>query len=206
VSDDDLLKGMGKALRERRAEEQAVDHLEVSAPLGDDVRRRIVDRGLRDMRPPRRRAVWTGAVVAVAAAAVWLLWPAASLPGYELQVEGGDVASRSDIAGAGRALSGGSHLEVVVRPSTPVRAPVQAHLFAVTAGHAEEAHRPPEVSSSGVVRWADTPDALFGSLRGDLELVVVVGKRGAAPDRDVVTQPGRHDGWQVLRGRIRVAP
>jgi hypothetical protein len=205
--------------------------LDVFAPLSERVRASIVERSLRglaegpaappapagtvSLRPRRRRPPGSalGALVALAAA-LWLLWPSPRLPPYTLTIEGGDSALRSaggeGQGGAGRpiAVTAGSHLELVLRPATPIDGAVEARLYLVASPGAPPivTGRSAEVAPGGSVRWRGAVRDLVGERTGEVELLLVVSRDPAHPDAAELG-PGRADrgrGWQSFRTRVRV--
>jgi hypothetical protein len=204
-------------------------HAELFVPLRDEARERIAAQALAHLTAPRpseriavsapasrsplprpRRSRWAprlfgggGALVAVAAAAAWLWWvrPAQPLPGYELALEGGDLAERSAGAGAPgalpappgvRVLSGGSTLTVALRPLTPVSGPIEARLYVRSAAGRTvtvASTVPAELSPAGAVRWRGTARQLGGGLTGDLVLQAVVGRPGTLPQPGALPAP-----------------
>jgi hypothetical protein len=221
--DERLLARLGEALRDRQRREgtdaiearlaagHATEDQEVFAPIPERARAAMADRALEALAPPRRpqriaRRMFVAAALPLAAAAAWLLWPAPSLPVYELALAAGDDTARGAAGNVPPAegvvtVSSGSRIDLVLRPARPVDGTVRAQLY--LAGDPPIAlELPAEVSASGAVRWSGTAQQLLGSRRGDLELRAVVGRSTSFPAAGPAQARGR--GWQSFRIRLRV--
>ena len=234
-SDDErLLARLGAALRDRERRDEAAGGAlprELSDPLSASFRNALAERALEAQgrvapaappppvtppspvapRPPVRRSrrlLGPAFVLALAAAAAWLLWPRGLLPAYTLALEGGDATARGGPApdAAGRVvLASGSRIEIVLRPATPVEGPVQAHLY-MDGDPPAPLEAAVEVAPSGAVRWSGTAGQLVGPRTGDVDVLLVVARPSAQPaPAEIARQPdGGGRSWQSFRVRLRV--
>ena len=135
----------------------------------------------------RVRVVWAaGAALAAAAAVVLLLrgGAGAPLPGYELAFVGGDRAERSapDPSEQPR-LSPASRVDVVLRPATATASGVDVRVLALAGATAKVVPAPFTDAGQGVMRLlGPTRTVLPGLPVGEVELVFLIGKKGALPD------------------------
>lgn len=133
------------------------------------------------------RVAWAaGAALAAAAAVVLVLrgGAGAPLPGYELAFVGGDRAERSapDPTEQPR-LSPASRVDVVLRPATATASGVDVRVLALAGATAKVVPAPFADAGQGVMRLlGPTRTVLPGLPAGEVELVFLIGKKGALPD------------------------
>ncbi|HEY0711029.1 MAG TPA: hypothetical protein VGF45_00025 [Polyangia bacterium] len=185
-------------------------------PTGVDVRRR---------RPPRRASTRAMGAFVMLAAAAWLLWPKPRLPSYTFEIEGGDSSARGPITAPASASSDEpgrvppiivtpqSTLTLVLRPTAPTTASLEARLYVASDPGASDLGAPPvavelapERAPGGSMRWRGTARDFVGSRTGDVLLLVVVSQPDAQP-APASLAPGRpHSGrgWQSFPTRVRV--
>jgi hypothetical protein len=159
---------------------------------------RIVDRlAARRGRTRRGGGLWTGAAVALAAAAALVLWlrphPVANvdgqgglpgLPTYAVSATGGIAELRGPAPGIvveGRTalaqrLNAQSELEVACRPDSAVAGPMAARAFLVHGGAADEVRPDVQVAPTGAVALRIRGAALVALHTGEAELRVVIGR------------------------------
>jgi hypothetical protein len=142
-------------------------------------------------RPAPRYMAWLGGVVFVAAAVVILLGPvrrprprgAWPLPAYAVDVTGGEPELHGSEPPAAEPviirLRPQSRLELVLRPATEVRGPVQvsAYVAPKDAEGADTIEHVPlgfALASGGAARASDRAAEIFGSRRGRWQLRLVV--------------------------------
>jgi hypothetical protein len=215
-------------LRARAAADPEIAALyEAYRPLSSDVTARLAERATAALSTPgrapergrvlpwRRVVLAVAAPLAAAAALVLVLHrpvepPASPLPAYALAVTGGDRATRSSEASAQDAidLHAGSHLEIVLRPSTAVDGSIAVKAFLVQGDLARPWPVPMDRSSDGAVRVSGTAGALMGVPAGSWDLVFVVGRDGMVVDPAEVTRAvkgaaGAHP-WQLLERHVRL--
>jgi hypothetical protein len=190
----DLLKALGRAAREERAEAEAtpldpppLDELgrermtasalqELSGTAKDEVRRPSLD---------RRRLAIVAAIVLAATIALFFGLKKPALPAYELSVQGGTSEWRGDEAAPRDRIQvrGDGMVAIVVRPEQPVAHALEARAFATRGAVAKVL--PIETSAQGVVRVAGTADALFGPTQtaapDEWRVVIVIGLPGEMP-------------------------
>lgn len=138
-------------------------------------------------RRPKVVRLWPWIALPAAAAAAAALWLANAgpreLPEYALVVTGPDRAVRAEPAASEprdrRTLSDGALLAVVLRPATPPTGALQAWAWVEGAGPRRTAGVLPRIEPSGAVIVEGDPIAVFGDLRGDVDLVVAVAQRGS---------------------------
>ncbi len=169
------------------------------------------------LRFPTRRMLRYGAgltVAASAAAAVLLMMRAPGelppMPGYELRIDGGRQAVRSDPpAAVFPEFAAGDRFELLLRPSTAVEGPVAARLFLVSDGTPRPWKVELEVAAGGSLRLAGELGRELAIEAGDWSLWAAVGRPGVLPDAaEVSAGPGGEDGrdWVLLEARFRVLP
>ena len=128
------------------------------------------------------RGVMAGsAVLALAAAALLMLRPdAVPLPAYTVQLRAGDRLERSNAAvpqASVPSLRQDSQLELLLRPSRTVPAPVWARLLLRSAGQpsAIVLDSRAQIATTGAVRFRGSARTLTGGRVGELTLIVIVG-------------------------------
>jgi len=164
----------------------------------------------------RRRllAALAATTLAGAGAGVYLLRAAPGappLPAYTLAFEGADDSIRGDpapAAGAAPTLTEGTPLTMEARPGAPVVGPVDARAFARCGGRDLEIMHGIDVSAAGAARLSGSVAELLGSVEGECDLLLAVGRPGALPTTpDAAAGALDQSGGAtrvVLRQRIRV--
>lgn len=151
--------------------------------------------------PRRRVAAVSVAAAGLAAAAAFAVWlsstPSSHLPPYHLASASGDVAMRSDDAGA-RALelSSGGRFEIIIRPRQAIDGPVAARVFMANEGRITPLAIQPEISPQGVVRVRGLVDEAALAV-GAIEFAVVVGRPDTLPTSIQGLDATDRD-WQVV--------
>ncbi len=158
-------------------------------PLDQKTRHTIVERVLAD-RPaarPRRvlalRLLLLGAPTAVAVAAIVFvaLLPPGGLPDYSDELMAGDATVRGTATTASTRLHVDSRLEWVLRPASVSPGHIEVQTFLLKDGVATAWPVTAEISEQGSVRMVGTARSL-GVPAGELDLVAIVSRRGAAPE------------------------
>jgi hypothetical protein len=226
VSDDELLKGLARAVREERdAEAHGRADAELARPLDEAARGRFADAALRAMGTapareprPRARVVRLGAAVAgvvalAAAVLVYVRGPGApTLPPYEVSLVGGDSQTRSaPAAGAGDEITvrADGYLEIRLRPEHAPGARPEVHAAVVHDGTARPWAPRVEVSTDGAVRVAGPVSTLFDDPRGTWEVLIAMGSAGAVPvDPGAIARaaPSPSASLHVYRVVVRIRP
>jgi len=145
----------------------------------------------------RRWGWWAGASAAALAAAAMLLlslWPPtpAALPGFGLEVSGGEKVVRGEAPGAAvPRLRPSSRLEITLRPATPVADPNTVRLVALlqTPEGLDVLDWTPRVSASGTLMMDGLASELVPAAPGRYTLWLVVCPAGQT-DR-IPLDPGR---------------
>lgn len=184
----------------------------------EPVQQKPVNR-VRSGRSSRRRfAPAAAALVALAAAALFFIRgpQQAAFPAYELEVLGGDQATRSTTAAATerRVLSNGSRLEIIARPATALEETAEAKLFSNGDSNGggdnwSEIAVPVDVAASGAVRVAGEIGRDLMLPPGEQTLWLVVGRPGRLPDADVIAGLGdrktaQGEGWTALSAQVSI--
>lgn len=188
---DDLLKALGRAARDDRAEAD----IEVkSAPALDEATREAwVDRAFAELPKPekkgtlaRRRILpFVGAGLALAAAlALYVTTRENELPSYELAVQGSTREWRGDETAPQSKIQvrADGMIEILARPARPLTFPIEAR--AVATHDATTKTLPVDVSSQGVARVSGNVRELFAMPERGAEewrVVLVIGERGHVP-------------------------
>jgi hypothetical protein len=226
VSDEELLKGLARAVREERdTEAHGRGDAELARPFDEATRGRFADAALRAMGTapareprPRARVVRLGAaaagVVALAAAALVYVHGsgAPALPPYEVSLVGGDSQTRAAPAAAASreiAVRADGYLEIRLRPEHATGAAPEVHTAVVHDGAARPWAPRVEVSADGAVRVAGPVSTLFDDPRGTWEALVAIGRAGAVPvDPGVIARvaPSQSPSLRVYRVTVRIRP
>jgi len=139
---------------------------------------------------------------------------------YALEVQAGDQTTRSgepdpDQNKAFARLDLESSMELRARPTTPTNAEaIASYVRRARDSHFAPLSVPPEISADGVIRWRGTARQLFGEKTGDLDILLIIGRRPlpnpatlpTTSAADGVVTGSRSDSWQSLRTRIHVNP
>lgn len=148
------------------------------------------------------------AMVAAAAVIAWFfLQPPDLLPGYAMEVGGGErlVRSGDEPPREIERFGAGSHLEITIHPAEPASGKVEARAFLVRDGRARALEAPIEIARGGAVRIVGATDVVFaGVAPGRWEIVVAVGRPGKLPDEATVVvaeAPGKAP-FRLLRREI----
>jgi hypothetical protein len=185
VSDDPLLRALGRLAREQDAAPVEPDALR---PIDDERRARIAAAiVVAPPAKPRFRLLAGGGVVvaALAAAALLLLVPRQSLvlPAYESSFDGGEQTTRGEPQReATPKIAKTGTLTWVARPAVDVHTPLVARVFVVRGAEVKAIDAPIAISPDGAARLAGKRDELLrGVPAGPCELVMVVGTERAVP-------------------------
>jgi hypothetical protein len=215
MEDEDLLRALGKVAREQREEEDRLIAKEpaLSRPLDDLEQARIVA-ALKPRAKKSNPATWIvplAAALAIAAGVFLFVGRKGgpALPAYELVVNAGD----RDVRGADaavtevRTLGPDSKFELLLRPKTAVK-DVSARGFLVQNGVAKTWNVRPLSSDDGAVRFTGTARSLFGDLRGEVGVLVVVGQGtiGLTEEDAAKIYAGGSSDLVVARVRVLLAP
>lgn len=186
-----------RALTETSPEAAAA--YEAFRPLGADFRARMAQAARFQLGPRaaapratrrRRRLRWSISGAALAAATLlFLLWPQhgkAPLPSYGLEL-GGDVhilrSETAEPASERKVFVPGNRLRLVLTPNVAVEGPVAASVFVLGADGVSPLAAPPSaISKEGAVRIEGEVGGDVLLPRGDVSLLVVVGRPGSLPD------------------------
>lgn len=188
MSEDSLLKALGKLAREQAAEPPPA---ELMTPPHPTVKETIAARAVSAFGKPaperlerRARTSWWVALlapVALAAAGVALFTRGGgALPAYALEARGGHAELRGTTDRQPLVLGPGAPLELVLRPATEADGKVEARVFLVSGG-AHLVWTPDERTASpqGGLRLRGVLSATPGA--GPGEIVVIVGRPGSLP-------------------------
>lgn len=209
-----LAHGTLSADEEARLREDAVHDsalrtaLEMCEPLSKDFEDKLVGVALDAASPPRRARIWPIGVAAVAAAAAVLLLMVPpdgdALPAYRVEYE----PTAEDWRGAASPtiLDGSTEIAIVMRPMVEVSRPVGASLFVVVDGAPVSSSVVAEVSPRGTARWVGEAGVLARGQTGEVRLVAVVSRPGAAPRPQAVLGEETGDGWQARSFTLRLRP
>lgn len=220
MTDDDILRELGKVAREQKASEEAQSLEDVVRPLDPAVMARLAlqaeqslgSKPLASVIPlHERRPRWRAAMIAVplALAASLALWvgihPSVEpLPPYSLSLSGGiqelrGAASETDLV----ILQTGVELQLLLRPARTAQGPVEARLFVVENGRARAWPAKAEVSEQGAVRINANAVDLKEVKSRKFELVVLVGRPTELPQAESLDSAGpsvqvfrREASWQ----------
>ncbi len=203
MSDDTLLKALGKLARQQQAEDAASEHVPAAASAA--MIQLLTDRALGDLAqfegqqdpataqagarpantgvaPPARRARWwaIGFAVPLAVAASALLYVRTDrgtpLPTYShAALSGGTSEFRSGAQPEGPpSLTEGASFQIVLTPDVPVAGPLTTHFFWVKDGRSVAWKPDVEFSADGAVRARGIVRSPFGP--GTVELVSVISR------------------------------
>lgn len=171
---------------EAREDDQAALLWERFRPLEDADEQEIADAMLAHQRASRRASPrWIGAGVAAAAAAAAFAWSGSPneslLPGYALQTSTPDIGYRGEASEAPAVPEHHpqSAISLVLRPATPVAAPVSVQAFALVDNHARPLAANWEISDAGAARLDAVVQDLLPDFSGPLTLVAVVRSAGS---------------------------
>jgi hypothetical protein len=225
VSDEELLKGLARAVREERdAEAHGRGDAELARPFDEAARGRFADAAVRAMgtapaAEPRLRArivrlgaAAAGAVALAAAALVYVRGSGApTLPPYEVSLVGGDSQARSAPAAASDEITvrADGYLEIRLRPEHAPGVRPEVHTAVVHDGTARAWAPRVEVSTDGAVRVAGPVSTLFDDPRGTWEALVAIGNAGAVPiDPAAIAHaaPSPSTSLHVYRVVVRIRP
>ncbi len=161
--------------------------------------------------PFRRIARALGTVAplaAVAALALWLRSPSSPPIGdYDLVLTSADVKSRAATApeAANAGVQTGRDFEMVLHPKEAIEGEIAVRTFLVRDGRARPWNAPIEISPKRTVRIAGDVEALFGDRRGDVEILVAIGRPDALPETPEAALRAKADHnarWRLLRARV----
>ena len=219
MSDDDVLKALGRVRRERIAPDSpdALADAELSRPLDATARARIVDRMAAELRPPmraerpnggrRRRLFLLGGALAAAAVALFVLYPRQLIeppPAYTLTVVSSAQALRSAPTSAGLAVfAPGSRIEFRLQPAVATAELPKLCAYIRRDGALEAWSPPVETAPGGSMRIVGLREQVLPAGRGRWTLVFVLAKVGAEPSREEVERAlaeGVPEGvsWRIL--------
>lgn len=205
--------------------EETREAWEAFRPLGGDFEDRVVRAIQADRTAPpvsatvpaakvlpfsRRAARWSGwlaAAAAVAAALLLTIRQPAALPGYRLELSGGNRQERSE-ASAGRFVPG-SPFDLVLRPQTVIEGEIEARFFLEERGELRPWSVPAAVAPGGVVRVTGTLGREIAIPPGDWTVWAVVGRRGELPDAAALRArlaagETRTADWTALQTTLRI--
>jgi hypothetical protein len=157
-----------------------------------------------------RIASWVLLAVAIAAGvAVFVGRRQAPLPAYDVSWTG-DRLQRGDDGLANAVITVNPLLQtvIVVRPTTPVKGPVEVRACVTRGGAAREWKPPIEISDDGAVRISGPSRSVFDVPPGMWTAVVAVGRPGDLPSDPNALARGPDDGapWQAFTKPILVRP
>lgn len=209
MTDDDILRELGKVARDQKASEETQSVEDVVRPLDPAVLARIAlqaeaslngePKPLAQVIPLReRRPRWRAAMVAVplALAASLALWVGIQssvdpLPPYSLSLSGG-VQELRGAANDSELLVLGSdvELQLLLRPSRGVQGPVETRLFVVENGRARLWPAKAEVSEQGSVLIKAKGADLQEVKARKFELVLVIARPAELPSAEGLESAG----------------
>jgi hypothetical protein len=206
MSNDDLLRALGRLSARQAEDEQRPLPPELTAPAPAATRQHLANQALAALAPERvaeadrspglrswvqrlyARRTLLLVTPALGAAAVGLMFArgrgSAPLPAYTMQLSGGVASVRGEppagqptVGARPLTLAGGSRVELLLRPEHPIAAGgVDVQLYWARGGQQVRWSATTEMSPQGALRVVGTAPRPFGA--GEGELVVVVGRPG----------------------------
>jgi hypothetical protein len=207
------------------ASEEAREAWEAFRPLGGEFQDRIIQAIQAERAAPlssaktpaakvlpfSRRAVrwsgWLAAAAAMAAVLLLTLRQPAALPGYGLELSGGNRQERSETSA--RRFVPGSPFQLVLRPEKAVEGEIEARFFLAGRGELRTWAVPADIAPGGAVRVIGTLGREIAIPPGDWTVWAVVGRRGALPDAATLRArlaagETRTADWTALRAPLRI--
>ena len=169
-------------------------------------------------RRARRRRRWIASAAAVAASAIFLLWPRGGpLPEYAVHLEGGVSPTRAAtvVEQAIPVVVTGEPLTLKLQPATAVAGPVTARAYLRRGAELRPLSAATlAVDTAGMVTLTGTVGIDLQLPEGDREVVLAVARPGALPSRQrlqraldtAADEAARGGRWIGLERSIRVAP
>lgn len=211
MSEDKLLSALARRAREQRDEK--ID----AEPLDKAADERIAKAILATSKPKltaieggrRKNVVVPFAFAAAAAVALFFLWPRdrGELPLYAFELSGNVAEVRADgpkVVEQRATLHRDATLQIVLRPSSPVKQKINASAVLVRDGKARPWSPPIEISSDGAVRIVGPVKTLLPDTDGPWDIVVAIGE--TLPSDIVSAAANPPPGVRVVRARIDFTP
>lgn len=230
MNDRDILRGLAEA--GRRSDRELAD-LETEAPAAAPAVDRAVSVALRELEGARsgvvarrsrsgRGLAWAAAAAMAASFGFWVgTRNAPALPAYEIAVVAGGAQTGRGVDGEvpPRSLSSlrvapGATLDVIARPASAVRRPVDGRAFLVHDGRAVPWAATIDTTPAGIVRARGTLGASLPLSSGQWTLAIVVGSRKLPDDPPALAgaveggsdSAGPGGDWRVVRIPLAAVP
>jgi hypothetical protein len=209
MSDDKLLSALGRRAREQR--EEKIEHEPLDAAAEERITRAILatgrdGRAVRPVTPLRQRnIVIPFALAAAAAIALFFLFRRddPEMPLYAFELSGNVADVRSDgprVVEQHATLNRNATLQIVLRPASPVRTPIEARAVLVRDGKPRPWNPPLEISSEGAVRIVGPVATLLPDTDAPWEILVAIGPKVPADIMAAAAAPP--PGVRIVRARV----